>query len=538
MKIINERVLLLLIINILFKSKKSFYLENFSNWNDKKRSYNKRINNLIIYFLSKNSRFHADEKIRYALLISHILRLLYPLRVNSFYIHKYLSKKYCVWYIYLKILFLLVIRLLKSLASLFLKINFSNEVFKGKNDINILLSFPSHSFSVSNNKNERSFSSFGELHQKKLKNINILSVNEYVRKSKKLESTVPKQNLLSDKKLKRSISKNNFSLIYFFTNLRKLMKLIHKGIWQRKLPCLALLNLAINIRLIPYKNLFDKLNRNKKIKSIYSLMFSEFEFLSFDEKYKKYYSMFSYSDNSLIPLYNLDKSDSVNNKDFIFSSVTGICHTFGMISHTKIVQNFLKKNLNLPNSYFPTSDYIPCVLGYESRFLNNQNYKPSILIFDVPEETIDSQLSRSVYGDLVVEKFFLNNFFGDFLSVVKNYDIKIFYKPKYSIENLQNKDHFYSIIDKFSKTIGDNFYIINPYDRLEDTMNRSNLVINIPYTSTYSFALSLGLNSYYFIPTKYAAYFKKFNSPYKQLLGKRALKNAIEDLIDKYEVRT
>ena len=131
-----------------------------------------------------------------------------------------------------------------------------------------------------------------------------------------------------------------------------------------------------------------------------------------------------------------------------------------------------------------------------------------------------------------------NNFFDDLLSVVKNYDIKIFYKPKYSIENLQNKDRFYSIIDKFSKTIGDNFYIINPYDRLEDTMNRSSLVINIPYTSTYSFALTLGLNSYYFIPTKYAAYFKKFNSPYKQLLGKSAFKNVIEDLIDRNEVRT
>ena len=55
MKIINERVLLFLIINILLVSQKNFYVENFSIWNDKKRTYNKRINNVIIYFLNNSN---------------------------------------------------------------------------------------------------------------------------------------------------------------------------------------------------------------------------------------------------------------------------------------------------------------------------------------------------------------------------------------------------------------------------------------------------------------------------------------------------
>lgn len=533
MKIINERVLLFLIINILLVSQKNFYVENFSIWNDKKRTYNKRINNVIIYFLN-NSNFNSEEKIRYALLISHILRLLYPLRVSAFHVYKYLPKKYCVWYIYLRFLITLLMRTIKSLVTLAFKINYPDEVDKDKNNIDVLLSFPSHSFSLSNSKNKSVFSSYGEYHFKKIRKTNILSVNEYERKSKRLEADV-KANSSNNQKIKRFYSKNSFSFFYFFSNLRELLKLIYEGVEQKKISCITILNLAINIRLIPYRNLFDKLNKNHKIKSICSLMFSEFEFLSFDEKYKKHYSMFSYSDNSLIPPYDLDKLNRVNNKDFAFSSITGICHTFGMTSHTKIVQNFLKENLNLPNNFFSSLNNFPCVLGYESRLSKNKMINLSILIFDVPEETVFSQLSRSVYGDLVADKSFLMNFFDDLLSVVKNYDIKICYKPKYSIKNLQNKSHFHSIIDIFSKTLGDKFYIINPYDRLEDVMNKSSLIINIPYTSTYNFAVGLGLKSYYFVPTKYVEYFMKFDTPYKQLLGRKELKLAIEDLIGKNE---
>jgi polysaccharide biosynthesis PFTS motif protein len=76
--------------------------------------------------------------------------------------------------------------------------------------------------------------------------------------------------------------------------------------------------------------------------------------------------------------------------------------------------------------------------------------------------------------------------------------------------------------------MGKRFIVLDPYVRVGDIIEKSDLVISFPYTSTKRFAEFYGKKSRYYVPTKYSEFFRAYSGySAETIYGNKELLNFI-----------
>ena len=496
--------------NILFlaiKRKKSL---DFKDWVSEKRLYNKRINRLAKKLLVSSCQIKIETRKKMLLNMASSLRLMYQLRTYIFFKFSGVKQK--------KILVMLAIaslhlyaykKILISLFRLLYSYTFNSDVNKKK--IIFVLGFPSHSFNYINKADGLVCSSFAEYLSSKKKDHErdkffLVSVDEYTRRSKIFEGNRHNEShsLICEQSRYRPM--RVIAPLLFCRNLFYAINLFFREHFS--LSALNLLEYASRVNLIPYERLFEKVN--EAVEAIYILPFSEFECMCFNQSYSKKVFTFYYSENMLIPPVK-EITCMQNYLSFKEEGNFGSFGTLGNVAGFAEIPEYLKKIANMDflanvDNSTNLKDF-PSMLGFETLLDICKSEKTFVLsILDVPPESEQSQLSRSMIGDMTADIEFIDNFLSDFLKLKINFDFRIIYKPKYSFVNYT--DEYRQIIESLRSKFHDKFILLDPYVRFSDVVKVSDLMVNFPFTSTCKFANNLDISSFYYIPDAYAASFK------------------------------
>eukprot|EP01137_Pigoraptor_chileana_P029812 Opistho-2@15510 len=276
--------------------------------------------------------------------------------------------------------------------------------------------------------------------------------------------------------------------------------------WQRtKKPGLFLLVAYIRQSLTArrYLSMLEALtSKNVSISRIYILAFHELGLLKYGSAYDKLIEVYSYSQNFFVPP-SKEVSRNMLNQQTVFEgdALLEECdlpvfsfyarNPIGFAFHSVLI-NCCKEYVNgrfglrLPLASYDISEAIPVNLGYETYCtLTLTDQEKAILVFDVPTESDNKDLGRSIIGDKTAKPDFLGSFFTDIVYLSRKYNCKIFLKPKYSLSSPELPEDYKSMIGSIQKELGPLFSLINPYSNIRIAGNPVDLVINFPYTSTY-----------------------------------------------------
>ena len=512
MKKLTDSKYLLLSFNLLIRAAEEYKNEDFEGWIRLKSIFNLRLNRLSIRYFSKK-KFDSAEKLNRLLSLSLLLRAQFAIRAKIFYnFQKIKSKKIRVFLCLILIYFNIFLSLIKSLLSLAFLYDFFPRKESHKKII-LTIGFPSHGFNYHSKYSDSNISSFGEyLHDYVSKNneVRIFSVNEYIRNSKKHEQHI------IDKKLtslifqnKRCFVKKKFSLNFFFGNLFKSITL-----WKSQNRSFSIVNIAeyvSELQLIPYLDLIEKISQYNQIEKIFIMPFTALEFFRKHPSIKDKVFVFYYSENYLIPPARQLSDKEHNFNDLNISALGGYCKVFGMTGNMNYLYDFVENSFGIKRKNLPELDELPCVIGYESLFRPNfESEQFTIALFDVPAESVEVQFARSMIGDMTADLGFITEFLEDFIYLSKVWNLKVLFKPKYSLSNTIYDENYKIVINRLISRLGANLEIVDPYARLADMVDNSDLVISFPYTSTHKFSKLLGRNSYFYIPNKYTKYFLSY----------------------------
>ncbi len=521
MKKLTDSKYLLLSFNLLIRAAEEYKNEDFEGWICLKSIFNLRLNRLSIRYFSKK-KFDSAEKLNRLLSLSLLLRAQFAIRAKIFYnFQKIKSKKIRVFLCLILIYFNIFLSLIKSLLSLAFLYDFFPRKESHKKII-LTIGFPSHGFNYHSKYSDSNISSFGEyLHDYVSKNneVRIFSVNEYIRNSKKHEQHI------IDKKLtslifqnKRCFVKKKFSLNFFFRNLFKSITL-----WKSQNRSFSIVNIAeyvSELQLIPYLDLIEKISQYNQIEKIFIMPFTALEFFRKHPSIKDKVFVFYYSENYLIPPARQLSDKEHNFNDLNISALGGYCKVFGMTGNINYLYDFVSNTYKIKRENFPTTHEFPYVIGYESLFRpKDMGKKFTIALFDVPPEAVEIQFARSMIGDMSANSDFVSEYLSDIIALTKKWELKILFKPKYSLSNTNYDLDYINVLNRFNDLHPNNFEISDPYAKLSDIVDSSDLVISFPYTSTYKFSLLRGKLSYFYVPTNYAKFFSNFDCRSNCLYG-------------------
>jgi hypothetical protein len=509
MKKLTDSKYLLLSFNLLIKAAEEYNHDNFEGWIRLKSIFNLRLNRLSIKYFSREN-FDSAQKLNRLLSLSLLLRAQYAIRAKIFYnFPKIKSKKIRV----ILCLVLTYFNVFHSLIKSFLSLAFLYEFFPKEEThkkIILTIGFPSYGFNYHSKYSHSNISSFGEyLHDYVSKNnkVRIISVNEYVRKSKRNEQhAIDKKPTPSILQNKRCFVKKKFSLSFLFCNLFKSITL-----WKSQNRTFSIINITeylSELQLIPYLDLIEKISQYNQIEKIFILPFTALEFFRKHPSVQDKVFVFYYSENYLIPPVSQSQNKAYKFSDLNISVLGGYCKVFGLTGNINYLYDFVSNSYGIKKENFQTTHDFPCVIGYESLFRSNaSNKKFTIALFDVPAETVEIQLARSMIGDMTANNDFVYEYLNDIITLSKKWELKILFKPKYSLSNTNYNVNYRKILNRFVDLYPHNFEISDPYARLADIISCSDLVISFPYTSTYRFSLHWGKPSFFYIPTKFANIF-------------------------------
>jgi hypothetical protein len=509
MQKLTDSKYLLLNFNLLIKAAEEYKNDDFEGWIRLKSIFNLRLNRLSSKYFSKKN-FDSAQKLNRLLSLSLLLRSQYMIRTKIFFgFQKIKSKKLKVLLCFISI----YLKVFQSLIKSFLSLAFLYDCAAKREDnkkIIITIGFPSHAFNYHSESSSSNISSFGEYLRElvcKDSKIRIVSINEYIRNSKKNEKHV------IDDKLTATILQNNryfakrkFSVSFFISNFFKVIYL-----WRsqyKKFSIISLAEYASEIRLIPYLDLIAKISPRNQVAMIFIMPFTELEFFRNHKSIKDKVHVFYYSENFLVPPARQSKSPNHEFADLNISALGGYCKVFGLTGNMNYLYDFVEYSFAIERKNLPTMNEFPCIIGYESLFRPEfENEKFTIALFDVPAESLEVQLARSIIGDRTADLDFITEFLEDFIYLSEVWNFKVLFKLKYSLSNVIYDDNYKIVIDRLISKLGANLEIVDPYARLADIVNNSDLVISFPYTSTQKFSKLLGKKSYFYIPNKYMTFF-------------------------------
>ena len=503
------------------------------------KKFNSQINEFILKSLNKNKLIKKKE--HYQFFVDSSNYFLTNHLKSRLIIYDYtfrLGKFFFIFFSFINLIYSSITTLIISISNSLSVYNISNIGPTSKNIIPCI-GFPDHSFNYQlESKYPSSFIEYMLVNNLINDDSVIFSIEEYTRPSKKFF-------------IKKT---ENFHDNYERIKIRKIRSI--KKIF----------NLPITF----YNSLYDYIKEYKNLNPLYfSIYFNKYtkthlisRFLkqcdSLKLSYKCIYvlSFFDiglekYSNNSKFYFYNYSQNIFIPPADNIYKGILSNNFDFDL---DKILQELTQHTLSIyhnnqinVNSHIPTfnkilskinegfkiniqkSAFFSCNeksnLGYESiKKLNLKRTKSNILVLDLPPETFNSTLSRQFTGDFFATEFFLTEFYQEIIDIFRNKNLKIYIKPKYSIDT-KNLNNFYTLILKKFKLNKIDIEIIDPYDKIDLIDNKFDLILHAPYTSTFFTLSYLSDYSFYFIPDKYLNYFKNSN---KFILGSKKLNNFLK----------
>lgn len=514
--------LLCYIINISYIAIYKTENINFIGWTKVKNRINYLINSKIIKWVSTNS-YNSPYNLGDQFVLDSIIELIFIHYRQRVTVYKFVQKipwfrrKLFVQICLFLIFFVLLGKLFRELMS---NIYYFKKIpYTGKK-INISIKFPQHSFNLARNYNSDKFYSFGEYLTLNHPNEQIISIDEYVRQSKKNELTSQSKKLLNLIRFKPTKVKN---LIRSFF---RIFNVIFQLFREKKL------NGAIFLKLIYFRKYFYKYNfnnmlsdlglSNSNIKNIFILPFADVGLLKYDHEYHKKFIAYSYSQNSLImPSPKLEDIDT-NLRIFQYMQLYPLILTENSYGFTSIYNSVAKIKKKL-NKGFSLSLQIPSVtqsenpvtLGYENinfpRSIENQLLKrPIVAIFDNPPITHDVAISISTTGEKTCGYKFIENFILDTVEISILNGFSIIMKPKYSLSNYN--DSYSNFLKSIKKKYKNKIIIAEPYLRIGEIVKHSFCSIHIPYTSTKMIFENSNISSVFYVPEKYRLGFENNNA--------------------------
>jgi hypothetical protein len=496
--------------------------KNNNDLDDKEiKSLNYEFNDLIFIYISnfknsKNALIYTDQFILDAInfqLSNHIIKRVrvYNFSKNFIYISKYIFISYSFYLILISIF----INFIRNLATKYEVIG--ENIISNKTNNIVFFGFPEHSFYYEKNGSNEHINSVAEyfLLEQTIKQTNIFSLDEYVRPSKVSFDNKIAENISSTDRFKlKYVIKSNYNIfkliIIFFTYLKE-----YKSYFNN----LSLIPLSY---FIYQKKISEKvtciinplLTKTQKPQLI-ALAYYDIGYIKYEKTNKFNFSYFVYSQNVILPTSKYIINDILNNnyifcKEILYetsSSIfsTNLNNTYSFSITSKLI-NSLKKtinnlyNINLILDINEGSNFNPVNLGFET--IEELNIKKnSILLFDVPVETIEKTLSRNLTGDITANSFFINEFFSEIFNFAKTKNLDIYIKPKYSISSTLSQEFYNSTIEKFRKANNIDVYYLNPYSKLKCTNRKFIYNFNFPFTSTFYSMNHLAEFSFFFIPS-------------------------------------
>lgn len=512
----NEFFYFFSIFRILFVAQKVNYFN--SEWVQNKKNNDTLLNEVCVNYLTSLQKYKEtqdpDDLKKDLILLAALLRKKFKIRAlvsKSLYFcdSVFLKSAIAVLYLYGQ--------LLKNYVSQIFSVPFEfqiDENLVGKR-ISFAIGFPNHSFNFKKNSSNYP-SSFAEYFIKSQAEANkkdmIISLDEYTRKSKIKEIT-PNSSDSEILKLEVIKSRKKFSILSLFEWPKYLAMILFQ--LKSKTIGLYLLESSLRMRTISHQIFIQKIEMHNQVLEVYILPFSDYLALSFCKELQNKSNIYYYSDNMLIPPTSFHLDDITYGKvnkfeDGNYSSFYGLNRTSGFVRTNNFFKKaaqdiFFRQQQEEPSA----SREMPGMLGFESLLkVKDWSGAYTVSIFDVPPETDFQQFCRSSSGDKTSDIQFVSDFLNDFKNGLFEINIRVLYKPKYSLSNYV--DEYRSLIASLSDSMKTRFIILDPYVRVGDIIEKSDLVISFPYTSIKKFADFYGKKSLYYVPDKYADVFRAY----------------------------
>jgi len=515
-------------------------LGSYSRWNEVKNRLDIKICEAVLSFigesdLSLNGINGANAKQLVLDSISEIVSMHYSGRLK---IHSlsgkmpFCSKRTFVTLSVLHIYFLEVRSMFSGIAKLRSRYNFDHSGLSKSIDISV--GFPCHSFSIlsaedkvcGNESLSTYHSSFGEYllmcSKSSYKCETLISIDESVRKSKKNE----KNALYS--KLEGISTTEEYPRVN--SQLEKSWKIFLKQIPNAtKLVCQLVVNVVLRRKSLLLEIIYCKkwlkghclgmvvdqvAQRGSTVRKIYILPYGDVGLLKYQE-ISPIVVTYNYSQNVFTPPASLEsikshlKSAELNKvllgvPIWVFrlhGHAVGYTDVFSLVNKMKVTLN-QKFNYKLPLSNIVQTQQLPVLLGFEHDLYGGvEGNKHIVAVFDVPPESVERQLSRSILGDRTSDFMIVEKYLVDVTDACVAAGFNVVFKPKYSLTNYSNE--YRDLLDRFSIKYKNNFKIVNPYTSVLSLLSSACACITIPYTSILYVAYSVGLPSVYYIPELY-----------------------------------
>lgn len=461
-----------------------------------RRHANRRINRICKAFL-ESQKSSYNQRVVLLHQLGFIIRLCYRIRTKNYRKFNFFKKNYIIFACFLILRLQIFYRLLKVFKRFGLRFNLLDKV---SNKFIVVINMPKHAFNYVRHQ-ANVHSSFGEYFVNHYgKDYDIVSLDEYVRSSATVEDIVKAEDDLAS--LERKIINSSRKVKAYFQDLRYFLQQISVNKIFSIFGNLHLIFVIDSIR-------YEKVLLSSYCSNAFAPIFSDL-FCYHDAVSKKVHAVM-YADNIIVPPFfseGLSESFNGSSKDFLSQMNPSLlaCKQ-KYIGHSKvypqIYYGFLRYFFGKTSCEvsFPTKSS-PVILGFEKRFNHEKEFQGTIVIFDNPPELTQKQNERSLTRDFTVDFKFLEEFYLDILAVATQNNYKVIVKPKYDLENysvLGYRDFLKCLEKKYGKQI----IIVNPYTRMLDVVQHSDLVLNHPGTSSKNFSEFYGKLSYFYVPKRY-----------------------------------
>jgi len=517
-------------------------INNINNWEIKRRNIYNSLNDLVFTFIKRKS---LKTKINNQFLLDYINYFLY----DHFSIrYKYLKNRR----IKSKFIFWSFIQLyLSSLRTILISVKNNSFDFElGKisdiKDVNVCIGFPVHAFNynIEYINNPGSFIEYLIVNNFIKENDKILSINEYIRPSFKLEKKL--KNQISPKNFKRILINRKFNFLRLLINLFSIPYLFFYFFIKNKSFSFSFFSYFVRNYLLSqhFNFLIQKIqNRKITIKNIFVLNHQNISGLIY-KKYQKLIKFFNYSQHYTIATSSINSYLIGNNKGLDLSKIISELHTrlfsefhLNPINFSNYSKNFSKfrnlinqkynirtldKNskIEINNSYF--KEKVFSNIGYENLEFIKFNSSKNIMFCDNTIESMELNFSRDIMGDIIALKEFIYHFHKEIYEVSKESNYNLYFKGKYMNNLVLNL-----MMEEISNSLNIKIYVINSYSKIILPNNQKfDLTIHLPFSSTYYTFNHLSKKSIYFIPTDYIEIFEQNINDI--CVGKENLKNLLK----------
>jgi hypothetical protein len=434
---------------------------------------------------------------------------------------------------------------LRKLLTRVLSLRFEYEkLSRTSKDCVIAIGFPEHSFTVGRGVRSGDFrliSSFGEYLTDRYgsgSEVEIVSFNEYIRVSKEKDSVAVdfKKNI---RPYPRKIVKKYTGIGGIFKGLSMLINFTynHKYGLNKSGLLMKLIYFRRFASEVDVQRMLSSVDASKKnLKAIYVLPYSDTGLIKYDTEYSEKVTVYSYSDNTLIPVMrNAYLNGSGNLQTDCQKVLADMPFTFFLLDVKSVgfdgQKHKIYKAMNIINSYYGRVFTItdvdqkhqkPMLLGYESEFeLIRQQNKINVGVFDLPPTNKWEQLSWYYMGYDICSFDVVKEFIEEVVDACVSQGFNVIFKSKYSVKKYNNE--YARLLDGIVERYPDSVILVDPYLKFESLIGSMDMTVTMPYSSPKVIGDSCNIPSIYYLPERFKSSFNSCDISNDLIFGKDSL---------------